>query len=347
MIKKGARTPRKIHKGGREVHWLTKGGRTIYMSPTAARLATKAWLDANVVVTPVTVMDSEAFWFEVEVTLPGDFSGNPVDGWTNGTISLGLYWSEDLATWVDGGWIAAPGKTTETLGDGRKKHFARYEPTPIWWEDVMVDLTIESDRYGKSITAISVLGTAVSLPNYPYDMPSEAAQLQTDLRSAGYTGTVVSSVSGSLVAQARNYLSDGARKLVVTMSGSNVTAVAEIGGSTISLPGYPYSMPSQRATLQSALRTAGKTGAVVKLFGDSWTIMIPDRTASGVMRPVDCTISPSDPYPAYDFYGNYQGEAPDNLVVGSSGNVRTPTGDPLTEAKRAFARVGFINIPVI
>lgn len=347
MIHKGDRYPRKIHNGGREVHWLTKGVRTIYMSPAAARAASKAWLDANVATNAVTVMDTDAYWFELEIILPGDFTGNPVDGWTNGTISLGLFYSNNLTAWVSGGWIAAPGKTTETLGDGRKKWFARYEPTPIWWNDVMIDLTLTSDRYGKAITAISVLGSAVSLPNFPYDMPAEAAQLQTDLRAAGFTGALVSSVSGSLVAKVKNHLPDGTRTLAVTMSGTNVTAVAEIGGSTISLPSYPYSMPSQRATLQTDLRAAGKTGAVVKLHADAWTMELPDRIAVGNNRPFRLTFTPTDPYPGYDMFMNYIGEIPDNEVVGVSGNVRTPTGDPLSEAVKAFARVGFINIPTV
>lgn len=347
MIHKGSRYPRKISKGGREVHWLTKGGRTIYMSPAAAKVASKAWLDANVVTTAVTVMDTDGYWFELEVTLPGDFTGNPTDGWTNGTITLGLQWSSDLTTWVSGGWIAAPGKTTETLGDGRKKWFARYETTPIWWVDVMIDLTLTSDRYGKGITAVEVLGSSVSLPNFPYDMPADAAQLQTDLRAAGFTGALVSSVSGSLVAKAKDHISSGTKTLAVTMSGTNVTAVAEIGGSTISLPSYPYSMPSQRAALQADLRTAGKAGAVVMLYGDSWTIELPDRIAVGNYRPFDVTITPDDPFPGYNFFGDYIGLLTTTLIKGDSGNVRTPTGDPLNEAERAFARIGFINIPTI
>lgn len=347
MIHKGSRYPRKISKGGREVHWMTKGGRTIYMSPAAAKAASKAWLDANVVTKAVTVLDTDAYWFELEVILPGDFDGNPVDGWTNGTISLGLFWSENLTSWVSGGWIAAPDKITETLGDGCKKWFVRYETTPIWWIDVMINLTLTSDRYGKAITAVEVLGSSVSLPNFPYDMPADAAQLQTDLRAAGFTGALVSSVSGSLVAKVKNHISTGIRSLAVTMSGTNVTAVAEIGGSTISLPSYPYSMPSQRATLQTDLRAAGIAGAVVMLFGDTWTIELPDQIAVGNSRPFDVTISPGDPYPGYDFFGNYVGEAPANLIQGTSGNVRTPTGDPLGESVKAFARVGFINIPTV
>ena len=350
MIRKGSRYPARLAKGAREVDVLLKGGRPIWMSSRTQRAVLKQWIDAHVTTSCVTVLDSAAHWMELEITLPGDFVGNPVDGWTGEMVAgkppvtLGLFWSSDLASWTQGGWIAAPGKMTETLPDGRKKWFARYQTTPIWWFDVMVDLTASSDLYGKSVTEISVLGAPVSLPHYPYAMPSQAATLQADLRAAGYTGAVVSSVSGPLVATAHNHLSDGVKTLYVTMSGTNVTAVEDFSG-PISLPSFPYSMPSQRAALQADLRAAGKSGAVVMLHGDTWTITLPNRIATGNNRPYGVTFSPGDPFPGYDFFGVYQGEAPANFLQGTSGNVRTPGGAPLQEAQRGFARVGFINLP--
>lgn len=344
MIHRGNRYPRGLHRGSRKQHVLCQGGRTIYLSPEAARAATKAWLDANVVHDVVIVDDATAKWFELEITLPGNFSGNPADGWTDGTIHLGLFWSETLTSWVSGGWIAAPGKTTVTLGDGREKHFARYATTPLWWMEVMIDLTAVSTRYGKSITGLTIYRTAVSLPNYPYDMPGEASQLQTDLRAAGYTNATVSSVSAALTAGIKNHTAGGAYTLTVTQSGTDVTDVA-YQGVTIPLSGYPYSMPSQRATLQTDLRNAGQSGAVVTLYGDEWTIFLPDRSATGNVRDFAITFTPGDPFPFWNFYGEYQGENPDNVVQGTPGNVRTPTGAPLAEALKGFARIGFINIP--
>lgn len=344
MIHRGNRYPRGLHRGLRKQHLLLKGDRPIYVSNEAAKAGTKEWLDANVEHSVVIVDDATAKWFELEIILPGDFDGNPVDGWTDGTIHLGLFWSETLTSWVSGGWIAAPGKTTVTLGDGRKKHFARFATTPLFWKTVMIDLTATSDRYGKSITGLTIYQTPVSLPSYPYDMPSEAAQMQTDLRAAGYTGAVVSSVSAPLTVGIKNHQVAGATLLAVTMSGTSVTDIKD-SGVTVSLPGYPYSMPSQRATLQTDLRNAGKSGAVVRLFGDTWTLFLPDRPATGNVRDFTVTFTPADPFPGYDFYGNYTGEQPDNTVTGTSGNVRTPAGLPLSEAVKAFARMGFINIP--
>lgn len=133
------------------------------------------------------------------------------------------------------------------------------------------------------------------------------------------------------------------------MSGTNVTDVKD-SGVTVSLPGYPYSMPSQRATLQTDLRNAGKSGAVVRLFGDTWTLFLPDRSATRNVRDYAVTFTPGDPFPTWDMFGNYQGEitdtiVTDTIVTGTSGNVRTPGGSPLSEAVRAFARIGLINIP--
>jgi hypothetical protein len=349
MIHVGNRYPARLFRGDRRIHLLCKGGRPIYVSNEAAKAGAKAWLDANVTHRVVMVDDSNGYWFDLEVILPPDFAGNPTDGWSNGTIHLGMFWSDDLVSWnaAGDGWAFSPGKETpETMANGWKKWFVRCISVPVWWKSMLIDLTAVSNRYGKAITGLTIYRTPVSLPNYPYDMPGEAAQLQTDLRAAGYAGATVSSVSAPLTVQVRNHTSNGAAVLAVTQSGTNVTAVAD-NGVTIALPGYPYSMPGQRATLQTALRNAGKSGAVVMLFGDEWTIFLPNRTATGNVRDFAVTFTPGDPFPTWDMFGNYQGEALANVVNGASLNVRTPTGAPLLEAMKAFARIGFINIPTL
>lgn len=337
------------------MHLLCYGshGRPIYVSPEAAKAGTEAWLTANVSLTPVMVNDSDAYFFELEVVLPPSFTGNPTDGWT-GTVAdgyqpatLGLFRSETLTTWSAAGvgWDFSPGRETpETMANGWKKWFVRCVDVPVWWNSVMIDLTVDCDRYGKSLTGLSIYGSPVSLPHFPYAMPSQAATLQADLRAAGYTGAVVSNVSKSLTVGIKNHQPTGATKLDVTMSGTNVTAVKD-AGVTISLPGYPYSMPSQRATLQTHLRSAGKSGAVVTLYADEWTIFLPNRLATGNSRDFFITFTPGDPYPVWDMFGNYQGENDASVAAGTSGNVRTPGGSALQEAMKAFARLGFINIP--
>ena len=347
MIHVGSRLPRNLHRGDRKIHLLYKGGRPIYFSNELIKYAAHGWLDANVTHRVVMVHDTSGHWFDLEVILPPDFAGNPTDGWSNGTIHLGMSWSDDLTSWraAGEGWDFSPGKETpETMANDWQKWFVRCVSTPVFWKSIMIDLTSISDRFGKAITGLTIYGTAVSLPNYPYEMPAQAALLQTDLRAAGYAGAVVSSVAAPLRVQARNHTSKGASVLAVTQSGANVTAVAS-NGVTIPLPGYPYALPGQLASLQTDLRNAGKSGAVVMLFGDEWTIFLPNRSATGTLRDFTVTFTPADPFPYWDMHENFQGDMPGNALAGTSGNVRTPTGVPLLEAMKAFARIGFSIIP--
>lgn len=350
MIHVGGRVPRSLYRGSRKIHWLTKGGRTIYVSPEAARTAGEAWLNANVTLRVTMTNDTDAYWFDLEVILPPDFQGNPTDGWTSGTITLGLFRTEDLQNWAapGEGWSFVPGQETpETMANGWQKWFVRCTAVPVWWNQIMVDYDVSCDRYGKSITGITIARVPVNLA-FPYTMPAQAGALQTALRAAGFPGALVTSTAGALVAEATWHTQAGRKKLYVTMSGSNVTNVTYLGSTVGS--GYPYPMPGGKAALQSML-TAALTGgganaaAVVMLYSDTWSIHLPDRSAVGDIRDFALTISPGDPFPAWDMFGSYLGLQPASGVSGGSGNVRTITGLSLSEAARAFARLGFINIP--
>lgn len=279
--------------------------------------------------------DSAGRWFEVGFQSLEELAGNAGDGWQDprGYCTLILQRSADLQTWTEGGFEDCAGSPAELM-DGSWEYWSR-TPVPQEWFDVLSDERIVSTRYGKSITGISLGGTAVALPNYPYDMPSEAAALQADLRAAGYTGATVSSTSAALSVVVRSYYPNGALFLPVTMSGTSVTAVKE-DGVTIALPGYPYTMPSQRAALQTDLRATGRTGAVVMLYGDEWEIFIPDLANR---RSSLVTFIPGDPYPEWNFFGTYLGDAPGNAVNGEEENLRDPSGNPLVENKKQFVRI--------
>lgn len=289
---------------------------------------------------------TEAEWCEFGFVAGEELTGNAADGWVDaaGEVSWKIQSSVDLVNWSETEMADAAVTGIDNL-DGTFSYWAR-RAVPLVWNDIMIDLTIGSDRYGKSITDLTLFQTAISLPNYPYAMPSEAAALQADLRAAGYTGATVTSSSASLVARVKNHISTGTTGLVVTMSGADVTAVNFYGDPAISLPGYPYTMPADRAALQTDLRANGVTGAVVMLYQDPWQIFLPNRIAVGRVRDISLTIDPGDPFPSYDFFGNYQGEAPANSVTGTSGNVRTPAGAPLLEAPRCFFRVVRRGLPI-
>jgi hypothetical protein len=289
------------------------------------------------------VEDATAKWFEIGFESPMLLDGSAETGWMDpdGFFLIRPERSVDLVNWDYN--ISTPAGTPEASG-ADWTYWARLN-TPLYWKSIITDLTATTNRYGKSITDIKIGNVTVSLPNYPYAMPGSAATLQTDLRAAGYTGAVVSNVSAALSIDATNYVySSGSYQVLplpVTLSGSNVTLVKTNTGTNISLPGYPYSMPSQLATLQADLRAAGQSGATVRLYGDAWTVFLPDRpAASPTNRQYQIVFTPDDPHPEWDFFGTYLGNVSDNTITGTSGNIRPGVGSStLTEASKQFARL--------
>jgi len=284
----------------------------------------------------------DARWFEFGFRMDHSLSGNGAAGFTDAGnyFRLEIEQSEDLVNWSMGKFVPAPVPVV-ALGGGVFEYWSRCLQ-PIWYYNIIVDLTITSNRYGKSITGLSIGGVPVtSGMSYPYAMPSQAATLQTHLRAAGYTGATVTSVTAPLTVGAINHTIDGRKTMSVTMSGSNVTMVRDNYGTNItSGMSYPYAMPSQRAALQTALRAAGQSGAVVMLYGDAWTLSLPDRpAASNLQRQSSISITPDDPYPSWDMFGTYLGNQSAAAVDGTSGNVRASGGASLVEALRQFARL--------
>lgn len=290
--------------------------------------------------TPRTVDETDARWFEVGFKIDATLSGNSAAGFTDSGdyLRIELQQSTDLATWAMGKFIPAA-IPVEDHGDGTRTYWSR-SLVPVWWYNVITDLTTTVNRYAKSITGITIGGAPVSLPGYPYAMPASAATLQTHLRAAGYSGAVVSNVAAPLTVGIVNHQQAGRGTMPVTMSGTNVTMV-QWQGSNISLPGYPYAMPAQHGALQTALRNAGFSGAVVSLYGDEWTIFLPDRpAANNSQRETTTTFTPDDPYPAWDFFGTYIGFQAANAQSGTSSNLRSGVGSsPLSEAASQFARL--------
>jgi len=288
------------------------------------------------------VSDDGGVWFEVGFTALGQMNGNAAAGFTMGTTLMELQQSLDLVTWNMGKFEPAPVPEIDN-GDGTFTYWSR-STVPRLWKYVTIDETATTSRYGKSITAIHLLGNLLALPNYPYDMPSEAAQLQTDLIAAGYAGATVTSTAANISVKVTNHYWDGSSyqrdDLPVTLSGSDVTMVNDINGANITLPGYPYAMPAQRATLQSDLVAAGHSGAVVMLYDDPWTVFVPNLVTILDDRRFEITITPDDPFPRWNMFGTYEGLISDNIIKGTFSNVRATTGlAPLQEAGKQFARL--------
>lgn len=285
------------------------------------------------------VLDTDGYWFEVGFQSPEELTGNAADGWTDPReyCVIRLQNSLDLVTWDVGNFEDCPGSPEEQM-DGSWIYWSR-ATIPNYWRTVLVDFTSTSDRYGKEITAITLMEASVSLPNFPYAMPADAATLQTDLRAEGFTDATVTVTSAGITASGRNHTVRGVSDLIITQSGGSVTGVATTYSGAVSLPSFPYSLPTEAADLQDDLRTAGVTGAVIRLHADEWEIVLPDQAASDQIRDFELTIDPGDPFPLWYFFGTYVGLRPDDEVLGDFSNVRTPSGDPLVEAGKQFVRM--------
>jgi hypothetical protein len=349
MIKVGNRYPRKLKHGERPVDILFRGETPIWVAPAVQHQVLQMWIDANVSTVALSVDDAAGRWLEIEITLPSGWSGNANDGYSGPLISgypsmtLGLFYSQDLTAWSSGWWVDSPVNASETLGDGRQRFYARYEAVPTWWYEVLVDLVIESRRYGKSITEMTVKHDPISLPNFPYLMPDDASVLQTDLRATGYPDATVTTETFPYSCEVFNHTDGGRFPLTATVVSGEVTAM-NFRGTAITLPGFPYSLATEAGTLQADLRDEGFSGAVVNVFRDSWTVTLPDEVCTDNNRIAAFKIDPGDPFPFWNFLGEYQGEQSADTVVGGFTNLRALGGGPLVEAKSAFGRLGFINL---
>lgn len=333
MLKRGARTCTRIYRGTSRKRLLIRGHLAVFRDPDYSLPQLEFEM----------VEDSAGSWFQVSFVSPSLLTGSASSGWTwtnaSHQLAVQIEQSTDLQSWTLGAFVDAAGSPAAVVGGYR---YTARAVVPSRWKNVMCDLALTSNRGGKSITSIQVKGSHVALPGYPYAMPAAAATLQTHLRAAGYPGATVTSVAAPWSVNIRNHLQAGSSNLQTTIVGSAVTQVRSyVGGvwTPVSLPGYPYALPSAQATLQTHLRSAGFVGAVVKLLGPEWTIHLPNVLASATNRLFMVEFTPPDPFPYWSFDGVYQGLAADAMAVGTSGNVRTPAGDPLAEASRQFARL--------
>jgi hypothetical protein len=293
------------------------------------------------------VSDADGKWFEFGFLSAHDLDGNATDGFTDPANYIRLIPenSDDLMTWNEGNFIPCPtGAVVDNL-DGTYWYWAR-STWPQTLNSVMLDMDLRSTRGGKTITALTLFNSSISLPNFPYAVETSMAQLQTDLRAAGYTDAIASYTSAPYTAEVRrHYLADGmyyVQNLDVTHDGASVTAVYSLEGTLVTLPGYPYSLPAQAATLQTDLVAAGQSGSVVRLFAGEWRIFLPNRvtTAAATVRSLKATFTPNDPYPAWNSLGSYLGLLNDNVIEAPYSNLRTASGVAVTDASsRQFARL--------
>jgi hypothetical protein len=149
------------------------------------------------------VTDGDWKWLEVGFTSPEILFGNASIGWHH-ALSRCRVWLERSDTLAVGsfattGFIDAPGYPEPVLGG-----FA-YVARSIYPADakvktaaLAVGYTTGGNVLNNPFTAVTIADEEVDLPNAPYTMPTDAAQLQTDLRAAGWTGATVTASSATV-----------------------------------------------------------------------------------------------------------------------------------------------------
>jgi len=292
---------------------------------------------SGIALSAAIVADSVAEWFEVTFALPADFAGSPEHGWSAPGKFVALQHSTDLMAWTSAGWTAAQAPVVSA--DGTVTWVARHEIPRIWY-DALLDVRFASSLHGKSVTDISIAGDTLAL-DYPYAMPSDASALQADIRAAGYPSAIVTTESRPLSCTVTKYAASNALILRVTQSGNDVIDIQAInGGEWVSLDlDYPYTLPTDGSSMQTDIRAVdGFEEAVVRVFGDSWTVLIADVETAGAERSCVLEYDPADPYAMWDYFGTRISDNPGNTVSCTLENIRS-SGIVRREAVSAFARL--------
>ncbi|MEI7912281.1 MAG: hypothetical protein WCK77_21830 [Verrucomicrobiota bacterium] len=136
-------------------------------------------------------------WFDFGFDSPELLTGSASAGWSASDRTFSPLWREDLTTWITGKFTDVAGGPDDN-GDGTWRYWCR----SLWPVDSAIKTgTVSATSYGdyhnNPLTALTIKGVVQSLPHFPYTMPGDAAQMQTDIRAAGWTGATVVSSSGS------------------------------------------------------------------------------------------------------------------------------------------------------
>lgn len=178
------------------------------------------------------VEDSGKKWFELGFRMDHLLSGNPAAGWTDAGnyFRIDYEWSDDLSTWSAGKFVAAPTPIIDLM-DGTWEYWARCinpQDAAIKTANLVCSSSAATgDSRNNPLTEIKIAGATQSLPNLPYTMPGDAAQLQTDLIAAGWAGASVTATSN----------------LIWEIAIPNVTTSTFNATSYVAWPSYTISTP--------------------------------------------------------------------------------------------------------
>ena len=149
------------------------------------------------------VTEGDWKWLEVAFTSPEILFGNASIGWHYPPTRCRV-WLERSDTLVVGsfyttGFVDSPGYPEPVLGGYAYCARSIYPvDAKVKTAAMVVGYTSGGDTRNNPFTAITIASTVQNLPNFPYTMPTHAAQLQTDLRAAGWTGATVTASSATV-----------------------------------------------------------------------------------------------------------------------------------------------------
>ena len=148
--------------------------------------------------------DGDKKWFRFSVRLPPEMSGNVTDGWTDptGRIHVIIQQSQYMQTWANDMCRPVAGSTPITLEDGTVCYLCeslqpvdvRAKKFDVVFEHFKSASYIDYQR-DRDITGIYSMGTLISLPAYPYSIPSDISALVADLETAGFPGATVTTTA--------------------------------------------------------------------------------------------------------------------------------------------------------
>lgn len=192
---------------GKQIHRVKRSGndlRAVIRRGQAAYIWNDNGLgiDGLIPTTTRIVTDDGQKWLELGFDMSDEIAitGSPETWWdAEGYAYLYLEWRRNLTQWEMGKFIESPTGNESLPNDVTRVWCRAINPltaSTATAPEMVCESTAETgDSRSNPFTGIKVGGVAVSLPNAPYEMPGDAAQLQTDLRAAGHTTATVAATS--------------------------------------------------------------------------------------------------------------------------------------------------------
>lgn len=177
--------------------YSVQGGAMAYTAQVAAIMPDAGQLRVRIVEDDVGHGPEK--WIEVGYSCEDayDLTGNAATGWTSAgnLVRISILRSENLLTWTDGEMTDAPG-SPEPDETGWHTYWSRsIYPVDSAAKSGRITARNSGNYRNNPLTSLTVNGVTQALPNYPYSMPSAAAQMQADIRAAGWAGATVTATT--------------------------------------------------------------------------------------------------------------------------------------------------------